>query len=434
MIKPSFPSHPPFCAPFLFSTRRMVFAATLIVVALFSCRRGALSAEPPVRAPASAVRIFSVADAVFYGIRNNQQILVANEEIEIARAKIRETHALVFPKIDFNLNASKYETATPFVLSDALGSIYYDARRSPSENYTAKFTLAQYLYAGGRYTSNMRLARTNMRVAETNKEILVSHVRAEVKKAFYRLIHALARLDEMKKEAARLELSQNSSDKDILISLKRDILMTEKDSAAERLGFLSAAGLELNTFFETSGTLEKDMPSSLDADKLVAQAYQYRRELSKVAIQETIDSLAVSLLQTERFPAVSLGGTYELVDINRSDSRKNWAMFMNLNLPIFDGWASWARLDSRKSHARQSAIRKTDAEDSISYEVRLAVLNCETSAKKVKYDAERLAAILSSPSSSPRSIFLARLDLLDSRLWAVACLINLELAVGKEIL
>ncbi|PKN01772.1 MAG: hypothetical protein CVU77_02200 [Elusimicrobia bacterium HGW-Elusimicrobia-1] len=383
--------------------------------------------------PSASVRVFTAADAVFYGIRNNQQILVANEDVEIAKAKIRETHALVFPKIDFNLNASKYDTATPFILSDALGSIYYDASRAPSENYTAKFTMAQYIYAGGRYTSNMRLAKTNLRVAETNREILLSNVRAEVKKAFYRLIYASARLSDMKKEAARLSSGGRSADGELLAALRRDIISAEKNYAAARLGFLSTAGLELNTIFEISGALKIDLPTALEADKLVAQAYQYRRELSRVAIQETIDSLAVSLLQTEKFPAVTLGGTYEFVDVNRSDSRKNWAMFLNLNLPVFDGWASWARLDARKSHARQSGIKKTDAEDAISYEVRLAVLTLEAAAKKVKHDEDRLAEALSAKPVNPRAVYLASMDILDSRLEAVTSLINLELAVGKEI-
>ena len=400
----------------------------------------------------SALRVFNIRDAVFYGLKNNQQMLIALEDIEIARAKIRETNALIFPKIDFNLHAAQYESLAPFTLSDSLGSAYYEARPFRSENYTARFMLSQYIYAGGKYTSNMRLARTNLLIAETTKDILAAKVRADIKKAFYELLYARTRDELLRSEIKRLsdllpsegrQPAGNKSGSDeiqgMLSELRRLSYSSESNLAAAQLKFLSAMGLELNTQFDIDGDLEIEF-KDYDVDKLIAQAYQFRSELNKVAIQETIDSLSVSLLQAERFPSIMMGGLYEFADANRSDNKKNWAMFVNLNLPVFDGWASWARLDIKKSQARQNSIRRVDAEDSIAGEVRLAFIAYESSRKKVKYDEETLAKIKSAVSDkTPLSdgiynkIFRARLNLLESRLEAALALVNLEKAVGKEL-
>jgi len=395
-------------------------------------------------------RSFNIKEAVFYGLKNNQQMLIALEDIEIARAKIREANALIYPKIDFNLHAAQYESFTPFTLTDTLGSSYYEPHGARSENYTARFMLSQYLYAGGKYTSNMRLAKTNLRVAETTRDILTSKVRAEIKKSFYELLYADSKdkliTEEMEwlgvfitEQRLRNNTAAVQRAQSRLAGIKRESYSSQKELLLAKIKFLTAMGMELNTDFVIDGSLEVDF-KNYEVEILIAQSYQSRAELNKVAMQETIDTLGVSLLQAERFPSIMMGGIYEFADANRSDSKKNWAMFVNLNLPIFDGWASWARLDIKKSQLRQNNIRKVDVEDAIASEVRLAHITYESAVKKARYDKELLDSLLqyqtqsvSNNDEARSQIFQQRLNYLASQLEAIVAFINLEKAVGKEL-
>ncbi len=380
---------------------------------------------------AQSSRTFGLNDSIFYAMKNNQQILVANEDVEIAKARIMETRALNFPKIDFNFNASQYETMSPFMLSDYLGSVYYPKKGGLSSNYAARFSILQYLYAGGRYTSNFKLAKTNLQASEANRDIVVAMVKYEVKKVYYNLLYAKEKYrlwdDEIKAIAKQKVPRYN----DWVVELNRERYNAKILLEIARLNFLSKLGIELNTDFDVTGSIEIEL-KSFDINKLFAISYQYRKELNAVAIQETIDSLSVSLLQTEKYPTITLGGTYELPEINLSKGTKNWAVYINLNLPIFDGWASWARLSAKKSHLKQSGLRKTIIDDTIALDVRRSYLAYEVSKEKLKFDSENLERFIAQ-GADRKKIFAAKNNLLESKLDVALSYIQLEKAVGKEL-
>lgn len=376
-------------------------------------------------------RIFSVNDAVFYGLKNNQQVLIANEDVEIAKARIRETLALNFPKVDFNFNASQYETMSPFVLPYSLGSVYYPPNAVTSSNYAARFSVLQYLYAGGKYTSSYKMAKTNFLISEMNREIQVFQAKADIKKAFYELIHAKQKFKLYKEEINALDKLNDARYNEWLRELKRQYFDVSVELENAKLNFLSKIGLELDTAFDVTGTLEVEL-GDYELSKLLAWANQYRKEINMGAIQETIDALSVTLLQSEKYPAITLGGTYEFLDVNLAENKKNWAMYLNLNLPIFDGWASWSRLAAKKSQAKQSGIKKIGVEDAIALEVRSSYAAYNISRQKVKFDEENLKQAGESPDK--KKVFMLKLNLINSRLDAIINQIQLEKAVGKELM
>lgn len=374
-------------------------------------------------------RIFTLDDALFFATRNNQQLRIANDEIAIAKSRIKEARAMIFPKIDFNFNISRYEITSPFVLFDDLGSVYYG---KPSRELfsTARLSAYQYLYAGGKATSNLRLARTNLLVSEANREIILSQLRFETKKAFYKLLYAQEVFNLYESEINYLSKLKRPDDSEWLKELKRELFDIKAKRESAKLHFLHTIGLELDTNFELKGTLDIEFKDH-DINKLLAQTLQYRQELNKVAIQETIDALSVSLLQTERLPKIILGGTYELYDMSLLENRRNWALYLNLNLPIFDGWASWSRLSVKKLQLEQSKKKKVKIKDALHLEVRTAFINYESARKKLEYDKKMLKE--STEDADRKKNFTLKLRLLASKLSTAISHTELEKAVGKDL-
>jgi outer membrane protein TolC len=83
-----------------------------------------------------------------------------------------------------------------------------------------------------------------------------------------------------------------------------------------------------------------------------------------------MDALSVKLSLATRYPTVSLGAHYDFSGEELSFDKKNWNATLNLNVPIFDGWASWSRIKQKKLQAEQNKLKKKDIEDIIRLQVR----------------------------------------------------------------
>ncbi len=374
-------------------------------------------------------RVFTEKSAVEYAYKNNHQIIVMDEEINVARSKVRETAAMGLPKIDFNFNYSQFETMTALILPESLGNVYY-SNNIPSSNYAARLSLLQYLYAGGRFTSALKLAKTNHLIAEANKEIALARTKAEVRKSFYELAYLDFKLKSIEKEIREIENRSKKQDSDWLSELKRERIGLKAELYTARMHFLSLIGLELNTEFDIEAEIEPTF-KSFELPKLLAWAHRTRPELNKGVIQETIDALSVSLLQKDKYPTITLGGTYELLDLHLNENKRNWAMYLNLNLPLFDGWASWARISALKAQSKQSTVKRANVEDQINLEVRSAFTSYNVSKEKAEFDSAVFEAALK--TNDRKKIFLAKIKLTETKLLSILSLIELERAVGAEL-
>ena len=103
-------------------------------------------------------RMFTLEDSISFGIKNSQQLLALNEDIEVAKLRVDEARSNIFPRIDLNFNASKFENQFPTVLAPTFNSLYLPGGKN-DQYYSAKATMWQYLYAGGRYSTTLDLAK-----------------------------------------------------------------------------------------------------------------------------------------------------------------------------------------------------------------------------------------------------------------------------------
>lgn len=367
-------------------------AAAFFVLACLSLP---LAAEP-------VERVLTLDESIETGLHNNQELLTLQEQVGIAREQVKEANSQIYPKIDFNLSASRFNNAAPTVLPLSFNSLYLPATKTDLYYYT-RLSLWQYLYAGGRFGTNVRLAEINLSQARSQADAVRSGVIRNVQTSFYGCLAAREKIrayETAARPAAELARFRYEYDR-------------------QKLAFLDSLGLELTTMIDIEGTLTPPV-EEYDLNKCLAWAFQYRPELRQTQFQETIDSLRVNLSLTERYPTVTLGASYEWVGDQKPLDQTNWNATININVPVFDGWASWARIRQQKYQAREGKIRRAKIEDRVRFEVRQAYLDYE-------FWKGRAAALSAQSAGSLES----RLERIDALYRALAARASLEWAIGK---
>ena len=377
-----------------------------------------------------AVRELTLPESIDSGISNSQELLVIKEQMAIAQQRVNEALSLRYPKIDFNLSASESQSDSPMVLSQSFDNIYIPGGNG--QYYSTRFTLWQYLYAAGRYTNNLRLAETNLSQAKSQSDIARIKAIKDITVSFYSLIALRDRkaacetaLREVRERSNKSANRQYWLDAEGELVLKLQVLKHDYEKA--KLVFLNSIGAELNTEFDLRGEILA--PSEeYEYNKCLAWALEYRPELRQTQFQEAIDSLRVNLSMAERYPTITTGANYEWIGNQFPLPKTNWSATVNLNVPIFDGWASWSRIKQRRFAVREGKVRRSKIENQISLEVKQAYLD-------FVFWKERLSAVEKLPSvSDPVKKLENKIQWIETAQQAVTSKAMLEWAVGKHLI
>lgn len=327
----------------------------------------------------NAERILDLKECLSVGLNNSQKLIVLKEHIELTRQVVNEARALNFPKIDYNFSMSRFNNTNPTVLSPSFNSLYLPVNNK-DQYFVTGFSLWQYLYAGGRYTTSLRVAEANRSQTESRYEIVKNEVIRDIKLAYYKVLVIKEKIGVFNKTLQEIHTieEKNPNKKEYYQSLKNklkmDMTQIKHEYEMAKLKFLDALGLELDTEAEIKG--EIILPKEkYDLSKCLAWGLEYRPELRQTQFQETIDSLHVNLSLSERYPTITLGANYEWLGYQFPLADKNWSAVINLNVPIFDGWAAWARIKQRRLQLREGKIKRSELEDRIRLQVRQSYLD-----------------------------------------------------------
>ena len=375
-------------------------------------------------------RVLTLEESIETGLHNSHDLLGYQEQVSIAKERVKEANSQIYPKIDLNLSMSKFDNKYPTVLAPSFNSMYLPGPQADSF-YSTRFSLWQYLYASGRYTTNLRLAETNLSQARSQSDASKNKVILEVKKTYYACVTLKEKIKVFDSTISAIKtiVDNNPSTKSrwsySLAAMNLDALKLKHGLEKQKLKYLKAVGLELNSIVDIKGDL---LPPTdeYELNKCLAWAFTFRPELRQTQFQETIDGLRVNLSLAERYPTITLGANYERLGEQLPLDNSNWNATININLPIFDGWASWSRIRQRKSQVREGKIRRAKIEDEVRLDVMQAFLDYtfwKTRINEMNADKKQE----SDPDKKLESELL-RLDTLEQALSNQAAL---EWAIGK---
>lgn len=356
----------------------VVLFGVAAVVSVGILRAGEVELTPPV---------LTLKESVERAVTNNPRLLSARQELSIAKSQLRQARSLFYPKVNLSLNYVRYRNETLGLTSPDLGPLILEAPLAPSSDqranpfaenlYMGQVWFRQTLFAGGRLQSTYKLSVANVKRAESAYESLKKDIEHETARTFYALVYWQLRIDLLRHYRAELEktaragtrLSMGATDR--RAEARRRLFEAEKHLKQTRMDLIQLMGDELFSDVRVSGVLDVD-PIGVDLATSLAWAKQSRPELRETALQEEADRLSVDLSLAERYPVLVLGGGYEVRNEKFPLEESDWHSGISMNIPIFDGFSSRARIRESRSKAEQGRLHRVELEDRVERQVRSA--------------------------------------------------------------
>ncbi|MCL2145396.1 MAG: TolC family protein [Endomicrobia bacterium] len=315
-------------------------------------------------------KILTEDSSIQTAININHDILIHSQSIDFAYQRINEARSLYFPKIDFNLNVSRFNNMEPLILPGQLSpSPIYLPGEIKDIYFSTRLSVWQGIYSGGKVRTTNKLAEMNMNKVKNEANAVKNNVINKVKTVFNACI-----LYKEKRDLFSRQLGDINNKKSAEASeLQRKIDLMSFSFDKEVLTLLNVIGLELETMVMLEGKLTPKI-KKFDLSQCMLWAYQFRPEMQSTQMQESIDGLMVNLVSMQKFPTISIGAGQEWLGERVIGDESSWYVSINANLPVFDGGGSFARVKQGRVNAREATLKRSKIEDQVKLEVSKALM------------------------------------------------------------
>ncbi|MBO4556098.1 MAG: TolC family protein [Elusimicrobiales bacterium] len=332
----------------------------------------------------------SLKQAIELTVRNSPEVLSAEQEVKLAKHRVRDAKFQFAPQISLSGTATHFKADAPIVSGPELGNRFFlpntygeysDYLPFKKDVLTARVEILQPLYEGGRNVNNLRLAKVAHNRAQVNYAALKSSKSYEAKQAYFklqylRLLRASAKKTfaeiESKLEYAATSLSDKyeiSVQTSLMQSKVREIEMLEQAAVSEMLTLISRDPLFTFTLDEDFSIIPVDVPLS----QCFVAATEHRAELQNEIFQAQTDQIAVNMAIMRNYPTIMLGAVYDLnassfSELSKGETySKNWLAMLSVRLPF--SYNSWSTVSQSRMQQRQGELKRIEIQNSIKLEI-----------------------------------------------------------------
>lgn len=369
-------------------------------------------------------------ESLDFAYKNSKSIKMAQEKVKLAEGKVNEAIATMLPNISASGGYTYFikplvtldeETISQmqeaFTGTDAGMPTTQPAASpaSPTEieadehNFRASATLQQPLFTWGRLTNNYKQAKLNLEAVQQGLESTKQQLTFDVTNSFYRILlahqfvkvaeEAVGQVEKHLKTADDLKNAGVATNYDVLrasvqlANTRSQLIKAQNALRLAKEGLKMTLGMDLKAEVNVEGELEyKSIQRELE--EFMELAFLNRPDLKQLELQEKAGEKIVSIAKAGNKPNLALVSSYEA---NKSGSfqdemdwrstKQSWNVGLMLNIPIFDGLATRARVKQAKSGLNQIKLGKAQMMDGIQLEVKSAYLALQEA--KALLDAQR---------------------------------------------
>lgn len=390
-------------------------------------------------------------NAIRLGLENNSDFLTAEQEVIIAEKKINEAKFRYLPQFDIQGTATWYNLDYPMVLSDAIANrLLPSSEVTNNENkfFGVGITATQYIYAGGRISNTLKMARANLKQVQNKYESIKNIVVLDIKQSFYNLLYAKEYANATK---ALLELAQklnSTKTQDPWIKIRNEAIIADlqaKQSEAQKafLDAHTALLISLNKELNAQVTIQGNLTPTelqLDLSRLQFLATEFRPELKSATYALEANNIAIDVALSHRYPDLILNASYEKLGANSlEDTNKQVSLALKLPLP----YNISSQLAQKKAEQKKTVLQRAAIEDTIQRQVvksynDLSFWQEEVLSRKKAYEKlETLVNKNKSPNSYTFEALQAYLQVTNNYLEALKnnqiAKAKLEWAIGQDL-
>lgn len=330
--------------------------------------------------PARGQEVLTLEETVRRAVRNDPAILSSEQDIIIAKQRVREARFTFMPQLALSGSFSRVNLEYPTILGPELGDLFLD----PSINknfYTMRAYALQPLYTGGRNESTLRLAKTAHNQAKVNYDTVKTEAAYKAKTVFYTLLYDKRLRASGERYAAEARALNARIRKDPWEAVEARLLLAGLEKRTEQAAHDGAAALaRLKELLNREPSYQVDItgdfaprPVSDTLQKSLVTAMENRSELKSELYKAQMDDIAVNMAMIRRYPNVYLGASYDVLGYkvnSLSDNNiraNNWAASIAIHFPL--SYDIWTQVLQRRAQQRQGELKRVELQDKIRFEI-----------------------------------------------------------------
>src|SRR5574344_35928 len=365
--------------------------------------------------PIWAGQTYTRDEAVKAALANSADVQTAEQNLKNAESQVTGAYGNAYPTVDlsatyartFGVSDVKKSSAISDMLDSTasmndriMGGVLdsYAYALSAMGGYRwgtqVGLTATQILYAQGKVSTGVRIAKSYRRVNELTLETTKQNVRYDVENSFDQLIYLDSALvilqesiDQLQQHLDYVDVAVKSGLATELDQIRAHLSMddlqssldkTKKDRGVARNALLNTMGLPWNADVEFQGELRDPKNGDIPApDTAMANVRQRRKELAQLDESEKMYNENIDIEKGDYKPTLVLGGSimyqngqnhvfkWDAPDWDDNISKK---IYLNFSMNLFNGMKTREAVVQAKTSLRKTQIQKDNAERGIRLE------------------------------------------------------------------
>lgn len=337
-------------------------------------------------------------DCIAWAKTNNLQLLKSRMDIERARKNLTSARADYYPSL--GLSSSYRYSGSEIAETSRLSS----GREIFATGLSAQYTI----YKGGAIRIGERIAQIKLKIAEENYRQIENEIVYSVKQAFFkirqnqdqislikdvlkrrqenllllRLNYNVGRESEPNVKQAEVNLEQTEYE---YLKAQRNLNLAKEELAQ----ILNRPKEEIEIFPEEK---EKNFPP---LDSLLKEAENRRPEMIVAQKNREIVQDQIKLAKSAYFPTISFSSSYGWQGGKITEQKANWGFGINFSLPLFNGFATKAKVEEAKISLKQEDWQLLSLGLKVKREVEEAYTNWQLCEKNLEVNRKMLEAVRS---------------------------------------
>lgn len=364
----------------------------------------------------TTVHAFSLADAVSYAQKNNVQVKNALLDIDIQTQTNREIAAAALPTINTSLSGTNFLTIPTSLLPGEIfggaAGTFIPVQFGTKYNSTYGANFNQLLFDGQVFIA-LQARATSLDWKKKNAALTEENIKANIYKIYYQLSASKTQLNILDANIERLQKLANDAaimykngfaekldvDK---VNVQLNNLQTEKLKAnnSVTIGFMGLKMLMGMPIKDSLVLTDVINESSLSTDVLVENDFQYdvRKDYQYLTTVKKMSQFNVKRYQLSYLPTISINGSYtknaQRTKFDFFDNNGNWfktsLIGLNINLPIFNGMSTVAKIKRAKLELEQVDNQLSAMKNNIDNELSQSKLNYMSSVATVNFQKKNM--------------------------------------------
>ncbi|MDE0019009.1 MAG: TolC family protein [Candidatus Poribacteria bacterium] len=361
-------------------------------------------------------RVLTLENSIQIAKESNLTIQTAEQNLKTAEAQVRSARAGLLPRITANGNYTYFKDVQKSVIQADGGFGFpmpggeMDEMAPPStdneadlielefgahHNVQGTLSLTQPVFAWGRYYYGYQAAKLNYQAVQCDVDAAYNQLRLDVSEAFYavliaqefvRVAQQSVSLVEKQLRIAEASLKAGAATnfdvlraKVQLANAKSQLVRAENAIITAKNAYKTVLNVPLAEDVSVKGTLEipeKHQMLALNLDALIEQALKNRPEVHRTQLSEYAARKQVDIAKTRSRPDLGLFTNYQISQNERlTQMNRIWSVGFQINIPIFDGFATRAAVQQSESTLKHVQLGGTQVKVGVEFEVRNAYLN-----------------------------------------------------------